>query len=847
MLKTYFCVIIYLDFNNISIRILIPFSFGEGLGVRPVLFMKLRNPQEIKHDDLDSNSKGVLNIFENIHTEVQVARLKRLIMRDAYWNGRVVETRKKINSKVDASGSMPNNPELLALYKELCEEGLVLNKDGSQIVKDNKVEQILKRLKVRSNSGVAVISLLTKPYTCPGRCIYCPTEKNMPKSYLSREPAAARALLNRFDPYKQIWMRLRALTMNGHPLDKIEMIFIGGTWNFYDKEYQEYFTKESFRACNNWKALEEGREVISEDHNYTLEELQIINESAHARIIGLSIETRPDYIIPEELKWLRFLGVTKVELGVQHLDNGVLDYNKREMTAESIALGTEMLRNYGFKVVYHMMPNLPTSNPVMDVEMFKNLYNGLDHHPDMMKIYPCMVLRGSLLYKWVTQRKIEYEAYDDTTLTRVLADAESFVPNYTRLIRVIRDIPADYIIIGSKKSNLREDVDKFQKARRVPQVDIRAREIRDAEIDPADFELTLTWYETRDGYECFLQFENKKDLQEGEASKLAGFLRLRLPKGKMQTPSALQAPSPGEGLNTNPNPFRLAGTFPKGRTLSQECKCISKSDKLKDYILPYNKELLCKAKENRKKMTKSELDFWDYIKEDKLSHDFTRQKVIGNYIIDFYSTELKMAIEIDGEYHNQDGNIERDKERTEFLVEQNIKVIRFKNEEVRSLDLELLKNLLDERKAELGKLKVCSCAVPSPSLGEGAEGGRGLSFVSAPNWGLKNWYTSCVNFYNERLSKTSSGEIDDVLESSALVRELHVYGTMKRVGEEGNQSQHTGMGKRLLARAEEIARGDNKYNLKYKKLTIISGVGVREYYRKRGYDLKGTYMVKELR
>ncbi len=592
------------------------------------------------------------NIFKNIKSEVDVAKLKRVLMRDPYWTARVYAVRKKIDNKVDAKGQMPNNPELLALYHELVVEGVS--------EKSQQTENILKRLKVRSNSGVAVISLLTKPYTCPGRCIYCPTEKNMPKSYLSREPAAARALGQRFDPYKQIWTRIKALTMNGHPVDKIEMIMIGGTFNFYKKEYQEYFTKESFRACNNWKAIEENREVIGPDHNYTLEELQKINESAHARIIGLSIETRPDYITPSELKWLRYLGVTKVELGVQHLDNGVLEYNKREMTAESIARGTELLRDYGFKIVYHMMPNLPTSNPEMDVEMFRQLYNGKSHHPDMMKIYPCMVVRGSLLYKWVTRREIEYTAYNDQLLTRVLADCESFVPNYTRLIRVIRDIPADYIIIGSKKSNLREDVDKFQQARGIPQVDIRSREIRDAEVDPTDFDMTETWYETEHGYECFLQFENKKD--ERGQNKLAGFLRLRLPK--------------------------------------------------KDFDVK----------------------------------------------TDFKNTNLELK--------NSD---------------------------------------------------------------------------TANNWGLGKWYAESEEFAAEHLD-----QIDETMNNSALVRELHVYGTMKRVGEEGNQSQHTGMGKRLIARAEEIARGDNQYNLKYEKLSIIAGVGVREYYRKRGYTLENTYMVKEL-
>ncbi len=645
------------------------------------------NPQEIRTDDLNHDKLGVFNIFENIDSEVKVAKLKRLIMRDKYWHDRVLSVRKKINSKVDNPGTMPNNPELLALYYELIEEK-VLNQSGSVIKKSESVIQILKRLKVRSNSGVAVISLLTKPYTCPGRCIYCPTEKNMPKSYLSREPAAARALLNRFDPYKQISMRLRALTMNGHPVDKVEMIMIGGTWNFYPKEYQEWFTKESFRACNNWKSVEEGREFLEASHSKSLEELQIINESVHARIIGLSIETRPDYITESELKWLRILGVTKVELGVQHLDQGVLDFNKREMTAKSIAEGSEMLRDYGFKVVYHMMPNLPTSNPEMDVEAFRQLYNGLDHHPDMMKIYPCMVLRGSLLYKMVTQNKIEYKAYDDITLTHVLADCEKYVPNYTRLIRVIRDIPADYIIIGSKKSNLREDVDKYQQARNVPQVDIRAREIRDRDVDPKDFNMTETWYETRHGYECFLQFENEKDAR-GQ-NKLAGFLRLRLPK----------------------------------------------------------------------------------------------------------------FAEIKKDADNKTFQIEREKEDAE--------------NENKISDIDEVKNL------------------------------ENLNTKKSQNWGLEKWYKE-----TEEFAKLYPNKISQLLSESALVRELHVYGTMRRVGEEGNQSQHTGMGKALLKRVEEIAGGDNKYfknNLvpKYNKLAIISGIGVREYYRKRGYHLEETYMVKEI-
>ena len=580
------------------------------------------------------------NIFSKLTSEKEVGRLKRMIMRDPVYTESVMRIRKKMNNHAEAHGAMPTNPEMLVLYDELIKEGK--EEESAQ------VRQILKRLKVRSNSGVAVVSLLTKPYTCPGRCIYCPTEKNMPKSYLSREPAAARALTNRFDPYKQITMRLKALTMNGHPIDKVEMIFIGGTFNYYPREYQEWFTKESFRACNNWGLEKDDANFINADHGLSLVDLQNINETVRARIIGLSIETRPDYINALELKYLRYLGVTKVEIGVQHLDDGVLAFNKREMTESNIAECSEMLRDYGYKIVYHMMPNLPSSDRVMDVQMFRDLYSGLYHHPDMMKVYPCMTVRGSMLYKLYTQRKIDYIPYNDQILTEVLADCEKEVKPYTRLIRVIRDIPADYIVAGSRKSNLREIVDQYQRDRGYKQIDIRAREVRDGEIDVKDFELTETVYETAHGTEYFLQFENIKD------NKLAGFLRLRLPNDKSLV------------LNKN---------------------------------------------------------------QDNIT--------------------------------SNEGN---------------------------------------------------------------------------PNWGLDKWLAKSKE---ELKDVVGLNDIDETLHSAALVRELHVYGTMKRVGEEGSQSQHTGMGKALLAKAESIAVAHN-----YKKVAIISGVGVRDYYRKRGYKLENTYMVK---
>lgn len=464
-------------------------------------------------------------LFDRVKTEKDLEALKRAVLNNNALHERILAIRKKQSKSLDGTTvwkkleayakpgakKMPSNAEMSALYKEMVQEGVQTQHDA--------IEQVLRKIKVRSNSGVAVISLLTKPYACPGRCIYCPTEVNMPKSYLSKEPAAARALANDFSAYKQMHNRMRALVINGHPVDKLEIIVIGGTWSFYHPKYQEEFIAEIFRAANNFGVDPKDQIQFGEK---TLEELQTINETAGARVIGLSIETRPDYINDAELNRLRWLGVTKIEIGVQHLDNDVLAYNKRDMTVESIAAATELMRNAGFKVVYHMMPNLPKSNPEMDIQMFHDLFSGKDHHPDMLKIYPCMVLKKSLLYKIWTEGG--FRAYTDEELIGVLRGAKKAVPPYVRIIRVIRDIPATYIMAGSKISNLRQVIEEDQKKNSWRCNCIRCREVRNEEVTLADYKLSRIEYETTTGREIFLSFENEKD------HKCAAFCRLRLPR-----------------------------------------------------------------------------------------------------------------------------------------------------------------------------------------------------------------------------------------------------------------------------------------------------------------------------
>jgi len=466
-------------------------------------------------------------IFQSIKTEKDLDKFKRRILADKSLYERLLDVRGQLHdpeSKLTPEGhfepqnphlgpKMPTNAEILALYKAMVETGEETPSPAAELV--------MKKFKTRSNSGVAVVSLLTKPFPCPGRCTYCPTEERMPKSYLSKEPAAARALANDFDPYAQVTNRLRALAMNGHETDKIEMIVIGGTWSFYHPVYQEEFLAECFRACNNFSLPEESQTAKGAK---SLADLQHDNETAGTRIIGLSIETRPDYITTYEIERLRKLGVTKVEIGVQHLDDAVLKETKRDMKIATAREATERLRNAGLKVVYHMMPNLPGSTPEHDIAMFGELFSGEDFHPDMLKMYPCMVLEGSELFDiW---KNGGFTPYTDEELLRVLVGAKKQIPKYVRIIRVIRDIPATYIQAGSKVSNLRQWLDNDMKKNNWRCKCIRCREVRGMIVDPAQFPLARTEYRTRTGREFFLSFE------EANEGKLASFLRLRLPDNK---------------------------------------------------------------------------------------------------------------------------------------------------------------------------------------------------------------------------------------------------------------------------------------------------------------------------
>ncbi len=460
-----------------------------------------------------------MNLFENINNIDDIIRLKKKIAKDSILQADLKRVRSvalytKGGKRKVGDDSVPSTAELRLLYELYIKEG--------KAKYSSEIDNMLRKMRTKSNSGVAVVSILTKPFRCPGRCTYCPLDVRMPKSYLADEPAAARALATEFDPYEQVRTRLSALSANGHPVDKVEMIVIGGTWSFYPKEYQEEFLIGAFRACNDWGTENDSRIESYNDKLEYIKELQKINETANARVIGLSIETRPDFITDDEIKRLRVLGVTKVEIGVQHLDNEVLERTKRDMKIEAVAIATERMRDAGIKLVYHMMPNLPGSTKERDISMFRDLFNDDRWKPDMLKIYPCMVLAGTELYKEFERG--EYIPYTDEELAEVLAGEKHEVPSYVRIQRVVRDIPATHILAGSKTSNFRELLTKSMEEKGWHCMCIRCREVRETEIDPNNFNLVEREYRTTRGMEYFLSFEKDDD----RGGKLASFTRLRI-------------------------------------------------------------------------------------------------------------------------------------------------------------------------------------------------------------------------------------------------------------------------------------------------------------------------------
>jgi len=423
--------------------------------------------------------------------------------------------------------------ELMAAKRKIAKKyGLPIFKN-SDILRELKgsgsssaiLRRILRKREIRTMSGIAPVAVLTMPYPCPGKCAYCPTEKDVPQSYLSNEPAVMRAIRCNYNPYSQVQLRLSALEANGHEPEKIEIIVIGGTWSVLPTEYKYWYIKECFRAANEYFPVTHNSKLITRKFSskMKMEKLkrellveQKKNEKAKYKIIGLTLETRPDYINEKELWEMRELGATRVELGVQAIDDKILKLNKRGHGVAEIIDATKLLKDFGFKVTYHLMPGLPGATAKKDLAMFKKLFSDERFQPDQIKFYPTVVTRGSLLFRWWKAGK--YKPYEDKVLRQLIIDCKKAVPEYVRIIRLIRDIPGESIMAGNKITNLRQVMKDLGAECKC----IRCREPKNLEVRSKKLEVRKIKYSASNGEEYFLGAESK------DGKTLYGFCRLRM-------------------------------------------------------------------------------------------------------------------------------------------------------------------------------------------------------------------------------------------------------------------------------------------------------------------------------
>ena len=441
--------------------------------------------------------------------------------------------------------------QIIAGLRYLCAEGLV----------DFDEERLVRRMQmrpVRTQSGVTPLTILTRPHPCPGRCVFCPNDVRMPKSYLADEPGAQRAAKNHFDPYLQTWNRLAAYKAIGHPTDKVEVIILGGTWSFHPESYQIYFVKRCFDALNDFgqgldrrdqmagpirdfMSLENpdkkrynetvasylreqvGPSLLGEEEESSwaeLERAQAENEEARCRSVGLVIETRPDHISVDEVIRIRRLGCTKVQIGFQSLSDDILQKNQRGHGVAETREAVTLLRAAGFKLHAHWMPNLLGATPESDELDFGRIFDDPALRPDELKIYPCSLIETAELMDYY--KSGDWRPYEHEELLSVVVSALSKVPRYCRVTRVIRDISSDDIVAGNKLTNFRQIAENELKARGGKCEDIRSREVRRDSIPYEELTMLTTEYETALGREYFIEFVSSDD-------RIAGFARLCLP------------------------------------------------------------------------------------------------------------------------------------------------------------------------------------------------------------------------------------------------------------------------------------------------------------------------------
>ncbi len=439
--------------------------------------------------------------------------LEQILNREITSDRELDAAKKRVSAKYKLP-SLPKNSEILMLCSA-----------------DERVRAIhlLQRKSVRTISGVAVVAVMTSPYPCPhGACIPCPggpaSVFRTPQSYMGREPATMRAIQCGYDPYKQVAVRLRQLQSIGHPVDKVELIVMGGTFTARPPDYQQWFVRRSISAMNDFG----GAGVADQDTNLVtdldLESIIATNETAAVRNIGITFETRPDHLSTVEIDRLLEMGATKVEVGVQSIYDRVLEKIDRGHTVQDAIAANERLRDSGLKVGFHIMVGLPGSDASDDLNMFKTLFSDPLFCPDHLKIYPTLVTEGTVLHRW--WKDGSYQSLDNVSAIGLLADIKSVLPKWVRLQRIQRDIPAQQIAAGVTKSNIRQLAEERLRSMGGSCRCIRCREVGHASLRgraPEKIELLVETYGACGGTEHFISFEDRGN------NILIGFLRLRFP------------------------------------------------------------------------------------------------------------------------------------------------------------------------------------------------------------------------------------------------------------------------------------------------------------------------------
>ncbi len=391
---------------------------------------------------------------------------------------------------------------------------------------------ILRRKTTRTISGVTVVAVMTKPYPCPQAepCAYCPggPSRNAPQSYTGHEPAAMRGAQNNYDPYMQVRSRIEQLTAIGHKVDKVELIVMGGTFPATPPEYQRWFVQRCLDA-------------ITQKDSATLEEAKANAENSETRNVGITVETRPDWSKQPHIDAMLTMGVTRVELGVQNPSDGIYKMVGRTHTVADVKEATLTAKDAGLKIVYHMMPGMPTSNPDKDLKAFETIFSDPAFKPDMIKIYPCLVIEGTKTHEWYKQGT--FRPYSTEEAAELVAQVKRIIPPWIRVMRVQRDIPAGLIISGVKKSNLRQLAQEKLTEKGDHCRCIRCREVghrfaaegKTPDVD--NVKISFITYDASEGKEVFISAEDKKN------DTLIGYLRMRIPSASAHRPEIMATPS----------------------------------------------------------------------------------------------------------------------------------------------------------------------------------------------------------------------------------------------------------------------------------------------------------------